>query len=373
MADLPRVLVVDDEPFMLSALERTLSFSFRVTTAEGAQAALARLESEPPFDVVLSDMWMPGMDGAELLEQVRARSPDTVRIVLTGLADAAAATGAVNRGSVFRFLSKPCPPETLLDTVAEAVEHRKVLRAERRLLSETLTAVVEVLANVMAVAAPTAFRRSAPLVESMGYAVSKLGWPEPWKFEVAATLCKLGCIAIPEQILEKAHGHEALTEEEKAMLNAHPETGHRLLQSIPRLEEVADIIRYQARPVPEEATVDVRRGAKLLRMCLHFERLQSAGLTATESLSRLREIYPHNLVAGLEGLRPDAAVPEPHLVRVDELRGGMVLDQDVRSLGGACLVTKGQHVTDVLQERLQRFAKTVGVEEPFRVLFQKVA
>jgi DNA-binding NtrC family response regulator len=78
---------------------------------------------------------MPGMDGIELLSRVAERSPDTVRVLLTGHADLKAAIDAVNHGDVYRFLTKPCPPEALRQAVDDAERHAVLVRDQRKLYS----------------------------------------------------------------------------------------------------------------------------------------------------------------------------------------------------------------------------------------------
>ena len=131
----PRILCVDDEPGVLDGLTRRLRRHFTVRTAPGAAEALDVLEREEPFAVVVSDMRMPGMDGAAFLAVVRARWPDTVRILLTGHADLDSAISAVNDGQIFRFLSKPCPLETLLNALEAATEQHALVRAQRAALA----------------------------------------------------------------------------------------------------------------------------------------------------------------------------------------------------------------------------------------------
>ncbi len=128
------VLCVDDEPGILSALKRSLrSADVAVITAtNGAQALefMAKL----PIDLVISDMRMPGMDGAQLLERICRDWPDTVRILLTGYSDVAATILAVNRGRIFRYLQKPWDERELVETVREGLELRQRLKDEARLL-----------------------------------------------------------------------------------------------------------------------------------------------------------------------------------------------------------------------------------------------
>ena len=98
-----KVLIIDDDINLLASLRRQLRDDFQVTTVAGGSEALDYLEKEGPFSVVVSDMRMPAMNGLRLLQEFKARAPDTVRIMLTGCTDQNTATQAINEGSVFRF------------------------------------------------------------------------------------------------------------------------------------------------------------------------------------------------------------------------------------------------------------------------------
>ena len=121
-----RILFVDDEPEVLAGLRTLLRKRRKVwamTFAEGPEAALEHLASAA-FDVVVSDVRMPGMDGVTLLERVRETQPQAARIVLTGECDGATSLRAAK--VAHRFLSKPCDPALL----AEAVERSAALQRE---------------------------------------------------------------------------------------------------------------------------------------------------------------------------------------------------------------------------------------------------
>jgi DNA-binding NtrC family response regulator len=100
-----RVLCVDDEPRVLEGLELRLRRHYDVEAAFDGATALQIIKTGGPFAIVISDMRMPGMDGATLLTQIREIAPDTVRILLTGFADTESAVAAVNGGQIFRFLA----------------------------------------------------------------------------------------------------------------------------------------------------------------------------------------------------------------------------------------------------------------------------
>src|SRR5438093_2030479 len=131
------LLCVDDEPNILSALKRLFRpCGWRVLSADGGVQALQLLEQEA-VDVIISDMRMPGMDGAQLLERVAARWPQVVRLLLTGHADVSAISAAVNRGQIWRYVNKPWDDNELLLAVRQAVERRELEREKMRL--EALT------------------------------------------------------------------------------------------------------------------------------------------------------------------------------------------------------------------------------------------
>lgn len=116
-----KVLLVDDEPRVLSAYRREFRNRFDLHTAEGGDAALEALAGCGPFAVVVSDMRMPGMDGAELLSRVSQCAPDTIRVMLTGCSDQQTAIEAINRGQVHQFHTKPCPGPDLAQSIESAI------------------------------------------------------------------------------------------------------------------------------------------------------------------------------------------------------------------------------------------------------------
>ncbi|PZP49928.1 MAG: two-component system response regulator, partial [Azospira oryzae] len=131
------LLLVDDEPYILSALQRLLRpLSYRIFTATGGAAGLEILERER-IDLIISDMRMPEMDGAQFLAQVAKRWPDTLRILLTGYADLPSAIAAINQGRIYCYVSKPWEDNDLKLIIARALEHLHTQREKERL--EALT------------------------------------------------------------------------------------------------------------------------------------------------------------------------------------------------------------------------------------------
>ncbi|MBL3527670.1 MAG: EAL domain-containing protein [gamma proteobacterium endosymbiont of Lamellibrachia anaximandri] len=117
-----KILIVDDDPLILKGYRRSLRNRFTLDTAGSGREALELIADGSPYAVVVSDMRMPGMDGLELLQQLHEASPDTVRVMLTGNADQQTAVDAVNKGKVFRFLTKPCDSSEMADVLQKSVE-----------------------------------------------------------------------------------------------------------------------------------------------------------------------------------------------------------------------------------------------------------
>ena len=149
-----RILCVDDEPNVLQALERQLRKQFEIVTAEGPMQGLESLEKSGPFAVILSDLRMPVMNGIQFLATAKERFPESVRMILSGQADFASTIEAVNEGSIFRFLTKPCESDHLAKALTAALEQYRLVQAERELLEHTLIGSIEVLSEILSLVSP---------------------------------------------------------------------------------------------------------------------------------------------------------------------------------------------------------------------------
>jgi FixJ family two-component response regulator/GGDEF domain-containing protein len=131
-----KVLFVDDEMSALDGFRRILRHEFQVSTAEGGEKGLAMMQRMGPFAVVVSDMRMPGMNGAEFLAKAREKAPDTVRMLLTGHADLDTAIEAVNQGNIFRFLTKPCEKDVLVKAIQSGVAQYRATAADKEVVKK---------------------------------------------------------------------------------------------------------------------------------------------------------------------------------------------------------------------------------------------
>ena len=365
-----RVLFIDDEPNILMSFRRQLHGLFDVSTAENGQAGLDMIVDGEPFAVVVADMNMPGIDGIHLLRQVKKIAPDTVRMMLTGQADMETAIEAVNEGSIFRFLTKPCPKHVLIKSLQSGVEQYRLITAEKELLEKTLSGSVKVLSDVLALTRTKSFGHAQRVRRVVQELMSCLGINNAWEIDVAAMLSQIGCVTVPDEVLLKFYGSDEVTDGEKQMFEAHPAIGAELIQSIPRLGGVARTIAYQEKGydgsgVPQDnvSGEDIPLGSRLLKLALDFDNYTMSGHSQVEALQKLRRRrarYDPRALEALGKIVAEALVYEIRRLNVNEIIPGMVLGADVRTKDKVLLVPRGHEVTATLLWRLKNFA-TIGV------------
>jgi FixJ family two-component response regulator len=366
-----QVLCVDDEPNVLQAFERQFHRRFELRTAQGPERALDELAVGGPFAVVVSDLRMPGMDGIEFLRRVREQWPDTVRIMLTGQADLNAAIAAVNQGSVFQFLTKPCPAEMLGRAIDAALEQHRLVQAERELLEQTLRGSIGVMSEILSLSNPLAFSRSERIRNYVLHIAKQLNLEGQWQYELAAMLSQIGCVAVPPEVLQKYYNVQPLDSREQEILSSQGRIGQKLLAQIPRLEEVADMVANQSSSAAQSASLapSVATGSRLLRVALAFDELIMRGSDAETALEHMRSrgTYPIDFLEALEQVHVERGKDEVRLLPLGALKAGMVTNCDVFAKSGPLIMGTGQVITESAIARLKTFALTVGIVEPISV------
>ena len=376
MAD--KILFVDDNVNLLSAIQRNFRKQFDIVTASSPGQALALLQSEGPFSIIVSDLRMPGISGVDLLAKAAEEWPDTVRILLTGEADTQAAMAAVNQGQVYRFLSKPFPLPALAQILVAALAQYNLVVSEKVLLEKTLSGSIKVLTEILCLTHPLAFSRANRARNTVKQLLADMDLADNWEFEIAAMLSQIGCITLPKDLLQKLCDGSELTENERALYESHPATGSRLLENIPRLETVARIIEKQGEiiePLPLGQRLEdadrVLLGSHLLKLALELDLFTSRGLTTSAALAQMQagnHLYPPELLKALANLESVELSMKSRTVKFKELTTGMVLKTDVVAKDGALLLSKGHTLTQTMLECLSRYFLSQGVQEPIGVL-----
>ena len=376
-----RILLVDDDENVLAGYHRTLRKRFDLDVAMGAMQALQALEHHGPYAVLMADMQMPGMNGVELLKQVQGTWPGIIRLMLTGNLDQRTAMEAINQGQVFRFLTKPCSAEDLAQALDAALRQHRLEVAERELLDQTLTGSLKVLTEILAVADPYAFGRAEVIRERALKIAEQLEMEQTWEMGVAAMMAPLGLVTVPQAVVAKERAGEPLSTHEKEALQRVPEFGAQLLERIPRLEAVARIVRYQQKsytgagyPADGLKGDDLPLGARILRALSDFQDIEDrrgSRVVALEHMKLRKGWYDPRVLQAIEELlgQPGAMVePEkPQALGVHQLQPGMVLTQDVKTRVGMLVASEGTRLQTSHVEKLQNFARLIGITEPIYV------
>ena len=272
------ILFVDDEVNILKALQRLLrTEDMNVLCASRAAEALELLEKHPT-QVVVTDQRMPEMSGVDFLAHVRERQPDIVRMMLTGYTEMKVAVDAINRGEIYRLITKPWNDDELRATLRQAFDHAD-LKAEIKRLNQVTreqnfklqdmnrnlegkvrdrtkqlaekhqqlrTAYVQTIRALSeAVDAKDAYTRGHS--ERVGVYASKIAremnFPKDVieRVYIAGLLHDVGKIGVRDAVITKP---ERLTPEEYLEIKAHPEIGFRILEPVEFLRDVAPCVRH---------------------------------------------------------------------------------------------------------------------------------
>ena len=299
-------------------------------------------------------------------------------MLLTGYADVQTAIEAVNEGNIFRFLTKPCPPDVLFKALLAGIEQYRLITAERELLEETLNGSIKVLSEVLSLLNPEAFGRASRVSRYVKEIALQMELSKAWQLETAAMLSQIGCIVCPEEVLKKIYRGEELTERESQLFDTHPAIASHLVVHIPRMEEIADIIAYQGKrfdgsglPNDSRKGEHIPLGARVLKVVLDFDMLEAAGCPKSNALEQLKQRsgwYDPRALAALETVIAAEATCLIRAVTLQELETNMILAGDVRTVKGVLLISKGHEVSRALLDRLTNIARISGIQESIQVL-----
>jgi response regulator RpfG family c-di-GMP phosphodiesterase len=370
--------LVDDEQNLLDGLTRQLRHNFDVCTASSGRTGLDMIRSEPAFDVIVSDMRMPEMNGIEFLLKAQELCPNTVRMMLTGNSDQKTAIDAINQGAIFRFLTKPTASEDLISAIDACGKQHDLIVAEKELLESTLSGCVRVLMDILSIAHPESFGRSQTLKSRASLVAKYFNVKDLWQIELAALLSTIGAIVIPPTILVKSRTGQPLNDYETKLISRIPTLGATLLAQIPRLDIIANILRQQETPFtsissaqPVKSQVEIPIESRILKVLTDLMSLEDHGHTLSRAFFVLRSSKttydPEVLSVTEKVLLTLNQNHEPLEVSIDELATGMKVAANIVTREGVVLVAKGTPVSAALLERIKSSAPYYKIIEPILV------
>jgi response regulator RpfG family c-di-GMP phosphodiesterase len=345
-----KILCVDDEELILKGFQLNLRKDFELHVASNGVEGLEVFEREGGFSVVLSDMRMPQMDGATMLGEVKKRDPEVVTVLLTGHTDFESAMSAVNSGSVFRMLAKPCPPEELINALRASVEQNDLIRSKRILLDKTLRGAVDALAHSLSIAKPLFFGRAQRVRRLSNELAELMDVPNSWRVDVASVFSQIAYITLPRSVSDDVYYKKKLSSDVKELVKQLPQDTQKVIEKIPGLEEVDEILQKVDIQYRFDQNDDkgVRLLASVLRVALDFDYYEELGHERHVIVKTLRERskdYDPMVTEALAKL-VDMSEQKFHFKEVsfDQLLVGMRLAEDLKIDGGFLLASSGADV-----------------------------
>ena len=356
-----KILCVDDEESILRGFQLNLRRKFDIHLASDGQEGLDLFEREGGFAVVLSDMRMPRMNGAEMLAAIKKINSEVVTVLLTGYTDFESAMAAVNEGNVFRMLSKPCPPETLNRVLNDAVEQHDLICSKRILLDQTLRGAVDALAQSLATSQPLFFGRAQRLRRISNALAEQVNMLDSWQVGMAAIFSQIAYSSIPQHLSDAIYHRKELAPEVKSMVADLPDETLKIIDLIPGLEGIKKILQridVQHKFEVEDGT-GVRTGASILKVALDYDYYAEQGHEESLIVSTLHsrtEVYDPQVVEALQRyLSVSSETYKLSRVSPRELVIGMILMEDLLLEEGMLIASGGADVDRQLLKVIRNY------------------
>jgi len=384
------LLLVDDEPNILASLRRLFRpAGYKVLSAESGAAGLQVLEQEH-VDLVISDMRMPEMDGARFLELVRERWPGTVRLLLTGYSDVSSILAAINRGEIYRYITKPWDDNDIVLLVRHALERRALELEKDRLealthaqndelkalnagleeqvalrtakLKSNFITTIKILSGMMEMRGGNLAGHSRRVADLARRIAAKLGLNavDTQEVFIAALLHDIGKMSFSDELLELPVN--LVMGDNLGVFRKHPIRAEQLLMPLDDLRGVATVLRahmerFDGAGFPDGvAGLAIPLGARILALASDYDNLQLGALVQRKVLpADARQIiydssgkrYDPAVVAAFRALLEGDPVEKPRDIAAVAayLEPGMVLSRDLVSPEGFMLLS-ADHVLD---------------------------
>ncbi len=283
-----KILIVDDDEVLLRSLKRILKGRYEVQCESNPYRALVALEDDGPFDAIISDLTMPGVDGIEFLERARDEAPETPRILLTGNATLPASIDAVNRAHIDSLLTKPVSPDELLRWIDQAVVQHGALVDEFDLGVEILEGSAAALMETLAIANPTAYALTKRVTSLVDRFLEQYPREDSWEISMAARMCYLGSAAVGADLSSRVLNGDPVASSEDLLLGCVSGFTVDIVGRLPRLTNVEDILRLHRSNDHVNGRLNVPFGARLLGVLTSLAEAEARTSTLADAADVVR-------------------------------------------------------------------------------------
>lgn len=283
-----KILIVDDDEVLLRSLKRILKGRYDVQCESNPYRALVALEDDGPFNAIVSDLTMPGVDGIEFLERARDEAPETPRILLTGNATLPASIDAVNRAQIDSLLTKPVSPDELLRWIDQAVVQHGALVDEFDVGAEILEGSAAALMETLAIANPTAYALTKRVTSLVDRYLEQYPRDDSWEISMAARMCYLGSAALGADLSSRVLHGEPVASSEDLLLGCVGGFTVDIVARLPRLREVEDILRVHRSHDHLNGPRNVAFGAQLLGVLTRLAEAEAGTKSVSEAAELVR-------------------------------------------------------------------------------------
>lgn len=413
------LLFVDDEANILSSLKRLFRpQGYRIFTAESGAQGLEVMARET-IDLVISDMRMPEMNGAQFLEKVREKWPETVRILLTGYAEIGTTIDAINKGQIYRYISKPWEDNDITLIVRHALQQKLLEQEKRRLeeltreqnrelkelnihleervmtrtdevrqtmaflevahekLKKSFITSVRVFSNLIEMRHPAMAGHARRVAEMARSLAQQLGMSDAEVQDVfiAGLLLDIGKIGLSDRLLEKPFN--SLTGAERSEMVKYPVKGQMALMELEQLQGAAQLIRshrerFDGLGYPDRlAGFNIPLGARILALVKDYD----MALIGTTFARPVKPVDAMLQIQDGKGNRYDPAVADAFMgkirkdietakdklmelaLRSGQLKPGMVIARDLVTKSGELLLSKGYALDEPIIDQIRGFER----------------
>ncbi|MCK5076594.1 MAG: hypothetical protein KAR38_09470, partial [Calditrichia bacterium] len=322
-------------------------------------------------------------NGVQLLSKIKDLSPDTIRIMLSGHADFNTTIEAVNEGNIFRFLTKPCPPQHLKKALQDGIKQYHLIKAEQELLNKTLKGSIKILIEILSMIDEKSFSRSLKLKNYIRELANTKVISDIWDIEIAALLYPIGQVTIPTEVINKYRKNEKLNDVEKKMVERIPQLGYELLRKIPRLENVANSVLYSVKnfdgsgfPGGNIKGLNIPLGARIIKILNDLILLTEKEKSKEKIIDKLHKrigLYDPSLLSvilsnvSILEMQDSKLIKKPRAIGLNELQAGQVLMDSIETDSGQLLIMAGQEISETILLRIKNWSKLKKIKEPIIV------